>query len=110
MYNSIQFKDGRNVWITEDEKSVISHNLLNGDKFIELGRLGKIYNADTISEVGIPAFMSTIPANNEGPLFSKEGWAFTKAMERFYKSNTQSWFEVSYAEYADNMSWAEVIA
>lgn len=52
MYYIIQIKSGYITWVTKDEAELISQKLLDGEKFVKLDRLNKVFNATEIVDVG----------------------------------------------------------
>lgn len=52
MYNSIQFVNGNNIWVTQDEADAMSQQLLDGKMFVKLDRLKKTFNMGTIANIG----------------------------------------------------------
>lgn len=53
MQNSIVLKNGRTVWLTQDETDYVVHLLLNGSQFINIPRIQQTYNATEIAYCGI---------------------------------------------------------
>lgn len=53
MQNSLNFKSGLKIWVTQDEFDVINHSLVAGDRFVSLPRIKQTFNIDTISNLGI---------------------------------------------------------
>ncbi len=73
MYQSINFKDGSLIFISDEEKDIINPKLLNNDKFIEITRLKLTINTDTISFVGENSLFK-LPEVKDIP---KENFGFT---------------------------------
>jgi hypothetical protein len=44
--------------VTANERTLINHALLNGEKFVFVDRLDTTFNTDTFAYVGVPKFMS----------------------------------------------------
>lgn len=53
MYQSIVFRSGSTIWITDKEASYLYFRLLNGEKFVDVPRLSQVFNSDTIAYVGV---------------------------------------------------------
>ncbi len=52
MYNSIVFKSGLTIWITQKEADFLNFHLLQGAKFVFVARLLQTFNTDTIAYLG----------------------------------------------------------
>ena len=108
MYYSLVFRNGITYWITEAEFEYLNHLLLNGEQFVDLKRVNRTFNAETISYIGPNEIFSSDKVKGAEFTFTKNA-VFAKTEGGVEYANRGDGWKVTRDEFKNGVTFAQLI-
>ena len=107
MFNSLNFFNGTMIWVTQDEATALSPQLLGGAPYVKIDRIQKTFNASGIHDVGVNSvFNDPLVAGGDFHFAYNGLWA--KLGDKEYAWN-KGW-KLQRGSFSNGMSFDDYIA